>query len=80
MALRHALSPFVQTSVDHPAKTLHVSRLILDTPALHTTLRRWTDSDGRESLADLVDQAFSYLAPALDLTATGGGRRLDATK
>lgn len=113
-ALRHALSPFIQTSVDHPAKTLHVSRLILETPALlarflerqtqwqadiaevlaersgldpradlrpslaagvaltalQTTLRRWTDSDGRESLADLVDQAFTLLAPALNLTAT----------
>ena len=34
VALRHALSPFIQTSVDHPAKTLHVARLILDSPAL----------------------------------------------
>jgi AcrR family transcriptional regulator len=34
VALRHALSVFVQFSVDRPDKTLHVSRLILDTPAL----------------------------------------------
>jgi AcrR family transcriptional regulator len=36
--------------------------------AFHTALRRWSDSDGRESLAAVVDQAFARIAPALDLT------------
>lgn len=34
VALRHALSVFTCMSVDRPDKTLHVARLILDTPAL----------------------------------------------
>jgi AcrR family transcriptional regulator len=111
VALRHALSPFISISVDHPDKTLRVSRLILNTPALlarflerqaqwqadiaailarrtgldphadlrpalaagvgltafHTALHRWADSDGREGLAEIIDQAFALVAPALDL-------------
>ncbi|MGN5377483.1 hypothetical protein ACQ4WX_06440 [Streptomyces lasalocidi] len=34
VALRHALPVFTSLSVDNPDKTLRVSRLILDTPAL----------------------------------------------
>jgi AcrR family transcriptional regulator len=34
VALRHALSAFTTMMVNHPAKTLHVTRLILGTPAL----------------------------------------------
>ena len=34
VALRHALSPFIAFSIDQPDKTLHLSRLILNTPAL----------------------------------------------
>jgi AcrR family transcriptional regulator len=115
-ALRHALSVFVQFSVDQPDKTLRVSRLILDTPALlarflerqshwqdgiatilaqragldpdtdlrpelaagialtafRAALRRWADSDGHKDMGKLVDQAFTAIAPALDLT-TGPG-------
>jgi AcrR family transcriptional regulator len=110
-ALRHALAPIISISVDNPDKTLRVSKLILDTPALlarflerltqwqagiadilaqrtgldartdlrptlaagvaltafHTALRRWTDSDGGQDLADIVDQAFAFVSAALDL-------------
>src|SRR5215467_2824661 len=110
VALRHALSPFIAFSVDQPDKTLHLSRLILNTPALlgrflerqaqwqagitgilaqrtgldphadlrpalaagvaltafNTALRRWADSDGTQPLADLADQTFALVAPALD--------------
>lgn len=34
-ALRRALAPFIQVSIDQPGKTLRVTRLILGTPALH---------------------------------------------
>lgn len=114
--LRQALSVFSQLSLDQPDKTLHMSRLILDTPALlarylerqsqwqaeiaailahrsgldlqtdprpalaagvaltafHTALRRWVDSGGRAEMDQLVDEAFAFVAPALDLD--GGAR------
>ena len=113
VALRHALSPFIQYCGGDPDKTLRISRLILNTPALlghflerqarwqaditsilaqrtgldpHADLRpalaagvaltafnvalhRWADSGGSEDLAELIDQAFSVIAPALDFSA-----------
>jgi AcrR family transcriptional regulator len=44
--------------------------------AFTTALRRWADSDGSEDLANLVDQAFSVVAPALDFTTDASGPRL----
>ncbi|MFJ3777209.1 TetR family transcriptional regulator [Streptomyces sp. NPDC090075] len=111
VALRHALSVFTSLSIGNPDKTLRVSRLILDTPALlarflerqsqwqtemtgilarrtgldpdadlrpalaagvaltafQTGLRRWVDSDGTKDMDKLVDQAFAWVTPALDL-------------
>ncbi len=111
VALRQALSVFIQLSVDNPDKTLQVTRLILGTPALlarflerqaqwqagitsilaqrtglspdadlrpalaagaaitafNTALRHWSDTNGSQPLADIVDQAFAITAPVLDL-------------
>jgi hypothetical protein len=33
-------------------------------------LRRWADNDGTQPLAQIVDQAFALIAPALDLPAS----------
>jgi AcrR family transcriptional regulator len=35
--------------------------------AFHNALRRWADTDGGQALAELVDQAFAVVTPALDL-------------
>ncbi|MEU6573447.1 TetR family transcriptional regulator [Streptomyces sp. NPDC046805] len=34
--------------------------------AFHTALTRWADGDGTEILADLFDEAFTLVAPAVD--------------
>ncbi|MEU5943694.1 TetR family transcriptional regulator [Micromonospora sp. NPDC047548] len=34
--------------------------------AFGTVLQRWSDSEGKEELADLTDQAFAVIVPALD--------------
>jgi AcrR family transcriptional regulator len=111
VALRHALAPFIQLSVENRTKTLRIAKLIFDTPTLlgrflerltqwqagiteilaarsgldpdadlrptlaggvaltafHNALRRWADNDGNQPLAQLVDQAFAVVEPALDL-------------
>ncbi|WNI27007.1 TetR family transcriptional regulator [Streptomyces sp. ITFR-16] len=40
--------------------------------AFDAVLHRWTEGDGAESPADLIDRAFEVIAPALD---AAGGRR-----
>ncbi|GAA0918048.1 TetR family transcriptional regulator [Nonomuraea longicatena] len=37
--------------------------------AFNTVLARWSDSDGAEDPADLIDRAFVVIAPALDTAA-----------
>jgi AcrR family transcriptional regulator len=117
VALRQALSTFVELSVHQPDKTLQVSRLMLNTPgilgrflerlahwqadvavilaqrsgldpdvdlrpvlaagvaltAFHTALRRWADEGASRALADVVDQAFAIITPALGLPVAPGG-------
>jgi AcrR family transcriptional regulator len=114
VALRQALAPFIQLSIDNPAKTLRIATLIFHTPTLlgrflerltqwqtgmteilaersglhadndlrpalaagvaltafHNALRHWADTDGTQPLAELVDQAFAIVTPALDLPKT----------
>ncbi|AXG82459.1 TetR family transcriptional regulator [Streptomyces paludis] len=40
--------------------------------AFDAVLRRWSDSDGTEDLAGLVDRAFAVIAPALDAVDPSG--------
>jgi AcrR family transcriptional regulator len=112
VALRRAFSVFTAWTVADPDRTLHVARLILDTPALlarylerqsswqdeittilaerasldpvtdlrprlaagialtafNTALRHWADSEGAAAMDELVDRAFTVVAPALDFT------------
>jgi hypothetical protein len=37
--------------------------------AFHTAWTRWAASDGARDLAELVDEAFDLVAPALDVSA-----------
>jgi hypothetical protein len=36
--------------------------------AFNTALRHWADSDGATDMGELVDRAFSVIAPALDFS------------
>ncbi len=68
VALRHALTPFVQLSVDRPDETLHLSKLMLDTPAVLgrflERLTRW-----QADIADILAER-SGLDPRADLRPT----------
>ncbi|MDP4500929.1 acyl-CoA-like ligand-binding transcription factor [Nonomuraea turcica] len=67
-ALRHALSVFTAMMVDHPDKTLHVTRLILGTPALLARFLERQSHWQAEMTTILAER--TGLAPDTDLRPT----------
>ncbi|MEU5683838.1 TetR family transcriptional regulator [Streptomyces venezuelae] len=58
-----------RTGLDHEAELYPRMAAGMALTAFDAVLRRWSDSDGAEDPAELLDRAFDVIGPALDTVA-----------